>query len=92
MNITDDDIQICEELLLPSGCNFTEEQIKLIKCLDSTEIIACPGSGKTTLLLAKLLSVTNHYPLKHNSGVCVLSHTNVAINEIQDKFDKKLAN
>ncbi|WP_430394705.1 UvrD-helicase domain-containing protein [Enterococcus faecalis] len=90
MNITDDDIQICEELLLPSGCNFTEEQIKLIKCLDSTEIIACPGSGKTTLLLAKLLSVTNHYPLKHNSGVCVLSHTNVAINEIQDKFDKKI--
>lgn len=90
MNITDEDIKICEELLLPFNSSFTEEQIRLIKCLDSTEIIACPGSGKTTLLLAKLLSVSNHSPLKNNSGICVLSHTNVAINEIQNKFGEKM--
>lgn len=89
MNITDEDISICEELLLPTGCFFTEEQVGLIKYLDSTEIIACPGSGKTTLLLAKLLSISNHSPLKNNSGICVLSHTNVAINEIRDKFGEK---
>lgn len=89
MNITDEDISICENLLLPHGCSFTEEQVGLIKCLDSTEIIACPGSGKTTLLLAKLLSISNYSPLKNNSGICVLSHTNVAINEIRDKFGEK---
>ncbi|MGG5305640.1 hypothetical protein IGK38_000273 [Enterococcus pernyi] len=91
MEITNKDIEICEKLLLPPECSFTEEQVKLIKCLDSTEIIACPGSGKTTLLLAKLLSVANHSPLKYNSGICVLSHTNVAINEIQDKYGKKIS-
>lgn len=89
MKITNRDIELCEKLLLPHDCKFTKEQLDLIKCLDSTEILACPGSGKTTILLAKLLCVTNHFPLKNNSGVCVLSHTNVAINEIRDNFGQK---
>ena len=82
INITDKDISWAERILLPTAEHFDEEQKAVIKCFETKDICACPGSGKTTALLAKLLILSQHMPLKNNRGICVLTHTNVAIDEI----------
>lgn len=46
---------------------------------------AYPGSGKTTVLAAKLLMLARNWESKR-SGVCVLSHTNVARDEIKKRL------
>lgn len=86
IKITQEDIQYAESLLLPKGKTFNEERRNIITCLETKDIKACPGSGKTTTLLAKLAIISKKLPLIHNSGVCVLTHTNVAINEIKTKL------
>lgn len=52
---------------------------------ESADIRACAGSGKTTLLVAKLAILLGNWPHRHR-GVCVLSHTNVAHEEIRRRF------
>ena len=47
----------------------------------SRDFNAVPGSGKTSLLAAKLLLLANKWPYA-NKGACILSHTNVAREEI----------
>ena len=83
IQITDSEINEVERILLPSGCIFNQERREFIKCMNSTDVIACPGSGKTTALLAKLLILTQKMPFPDKRGICVLTHTNVAINEIK---------
>jgi len=83
--ITNDDISWVERILLPSGEHFNEEQKAVIRCFETKDILACPGSGKTTALLAKLLILSRQMPLENNRGICVLTHTNVAIDEIKKK-------
>ena len=48
---------------------------------------ACPGSGKTTLVAAKLLILSKKWTAKHR-GICVLTHTNVACDEIRERLQK----
>lgn len=48
---------------------------------DSRDFNAVPGSGKTSLLAAKLLLLAKKWPHTRR-GICVLSHTNVARDEI----------
>lgn len=86
---TFEEIKYAESLLLPSGKLFEEDKIKIILCNESKPIKACPGSGKTTTLLAKLAILANRMPLGNNQGICVLTHTNVAINEIKSKLGHK---
>ena len=88
---TDNEIKHASEILLPKGYCFLNdaEKTEIIKCNDSKDIVACPGSGKTTTLLAKLLILANRMPLEKNKGICVLTHTNVAIDEIKDKLGSK---
>ena len=83
IRITDEDIEFAEELLLPEGKEFDEERRRVIKCLDSIDVHACPGSGKTTALLAKLVILAQKMPIRGNRGICVLTHTNVAIDEVE---------
>lgn len=85
IQICDADIARAEELLLPPGCCFNEERRDYIKCMESRDVVACPGSGKTTALLAKLLILARAMPLPANRGVCVLTHTNIAIDEIKKR-------
>ena len=80
------DFSSLEKLLLPPSCHFSDDARRVINCWESKEILACPGSGKTTVLIAKLRLLADHLPLPNGRGVCVLSHTNVAINEIKNKF------
>lgn len=87
--VTSDEIKKAEKILLPEGETFGgegSERVKVIKELDkSCDVVACPGSGKTTVLLAKLLILANRMPFEDDRGICVLTHTNVAIDEIKRK-------
>lgn len=80
------DIQSVEKLLLPHGAHFQEDARNVIRCWHSTDVAACPGSGKTTVLLAKLKLLADRMPLENGAGICVLSHTNVAVNEIKNRL------
>ena len=84
--ISDQDIQAVEELLLPHDAHFPEDARNVIRCWHSTDVAACPGSGKTTVLLAKLKLLADKMPLENGAGICVLSHTNVAVDEIKNRL------
>lgn len=69
----------------------TGERVTAIQCLENKPIVACPGSGKTTVLLAKLIILSNRMPFDDGRGICVLTHTNVAIDLIKDKLGVEAA-
>ena len=84
--VSDLEIEDAERLLLPKGRHFDEEARSVIRRWTSTDVVACPGSGKTTVLLAKLKILADRMPLDSGAGICVLSHTNVAVNELQKRL------
>lgn len=84
LNITDEDIAFVENHF---GFKFNEGQKKIIRFWDSNDIQACPGSGKTTTLAAKLIILAKKIPKSFKQGVCVITHTNVAVAEIKSKLD-----
>lgn len=85
----EDSLREVFKLLTGKDGNFDEEKQKIINCTDSAHIQACPGSGKTTTLLAKLVLLAEQMPLKNGKGICVLTYTNVAIDEIKSKLGHK---
>lgn len=88
INVTNDDINYAATILkIPNG--FDEKRVEVIKYMKSKDIVACPGSGKTTVLLAKLIILSKYLPLNNNKGVCVITHTNVAIDEIKERLGDK---
>lgn len=91
INVTDEDIEYAEKLLLDSEEKFDKEERLpiIINFGESFDVNACPGSGKTTVLLAKLIILSRKLPLNNGQGICVLTHTNVAINEIKTRLDDK---
>lgn len=84
--ISDADVAWASELMGLGPAGFAkvgddESRLLAIKNMDTADFEACPGSGKTTLLVAKLAILANRW--RHpRQGVCVLSHTNAARNEI----------
>ena len=91
LDVTKEDIEYAEKILF-GKCNIfdEEERMPIIENFrESFDVKACPGSGKTTVLLAKLIILSRKMPLKDGMGVCVLTHTNVAINEIINKLGEK---
>lgn len=94
-NISEEEIEVVEKMLLPENCHFADDAKTVIRYWKSTDVCACPGSGKTTVLLAKLKLIADRMPLENEAGICVLSHTNVAVNEIKSKmteYSDKLMN
>lgn len=85
---TDPEIKRAHDLLLAGKPDFEKDKVDIIKNNESRDIKACPGSGKTTVLLAKLLILSDRLPFEDGSGVCVITHTNVAVNEIKSRFGK----
>jgi DNA helicase II / ATP-dependent DNA helicase PcrA len=75
-----------ERLLLPEGCYFTKEQRQVIDSEGNANIIAGPGCGKTTVLIAKIASLIKQNTTK--KGICVITHTNVAVDEIKTQLKK----
>ncbi|MCT4552890.1 MAG: UvrD-helicase domain-containing protein [Alphaproteobacteria bacterium] len=68
-----------------------EKQIEFIKNLDTLDIHAVPGAGKTTMLGIKIACLLDNWKKlpNQNHGMCILSHTNTAKDEIL-KILKKL--
>ena len=81
--ITDEDIdRVSAEL----GIEVLDDQRRyFLSNLSSFDASACPGSGKTTLVVAKLRLLTKAWQSR-TRGICILSHTNVAKNEINKRF------
>jgi hypothetical protein len=88
INISDEEIQYVERLLLPAGKTFDPERVDFIRNFNTIDLQAVPGSGKTTALLAKLVILERKLPFADGSGILVLSHTNAAIDEIKEKIQK----
>jgi DNA helicase II / ATP-dependent DNA helicase PcrA len=88
INITNEEIQYSEQLLLPIGKTFDDERRNFIRNFNTIDLQAVPGSGKTTALLAKLLILEHKLPFDGGSAILVLSHTNAAIDEIKEKIQK----
>lgn len=86
---TDEEIKIAHDILLKGKKPFDTHRIDIIKENSSCYVQASPGSGKTTALLTKLMILANKMPLYSGKGVCVLTHTNVAIDEIKAKLGQK---
>lgn len=88
--ITDEHVRwACHVMGLPSdafaGPDGNDPRQEAIKALSTLDVEACPGSGKTTLLVAKLAILANGWTSR-SQGICVLSHTNAARNEIGQRL------
>lgn len=81
--ISDEDIEWIKTIM--PDIEFDDCRINILKNMQGTDVHACPGSGKTTLLVAKLAILAKNWN-QENRGICVLSHTNVAREEIQERL------
>ena len=83
--ITDDDIDwVCSVMGLDA---FDEPRRAYLKHRTTVDVSACPGSGKTTLIVAKLAILARKWPHR-TKGICVLSHTNVAREQIERRLGR----
>ena len=87
IEITDRDIDEVEaHFRRHFDCSFAEKNTReALKCVNSRDIQAGPGSGKTTVLVAKL-AILSKKGLRRDTGICVLSHTNVARKEVETRL------
>jgi len=83
IQVTDEDIAKVEQHF---GFHFNGDQKRVIHFWDSTDIQACPGSGKTTTLAAKLIILAEKLPKFFHQGICIITHTNTAVDEIKYKL------
>lgn len=93
IEITERDIKRVEDIFFNGTGTFEDERgerYAFISCIDrSIDVEACPGSGKTTSLLAKIYLLAEKLANSNGKGICVLTHTNVAIDEIKKNLGKK---
>ena len=81
--ITDADVDWVIELM---GLESLDEPRRnFLQSMDTIDVAACPGSGKTTLVVAKLAILARHWTSRVQ-GICVLSHTNAAREEIEKRL------
>lgn len=83
--ITDEDIDSLEKSW--GDVKFDSVRREIIKDLSSFDVQAFPGTGKTTVLVAKLALLAKKWPYA-TKGICVLSHTNVAREEIEMRLGR----
>lgn len=86
---SEQEIREAHDILLNGLPDFDDARKDVIMNNSSCYVQACPGSGKTTTLLAKLIILANRMPFPDGKGICVLTHTNVAIDEIKAKLGQK---
>lgn len=79
-------VQDISEVEKRLSLSFDDGSKEFIKCSVSKDIQACPGAGKTTSLVAKLDIISRQMPFPDKSGVLVLTHTNVAVDEVKIKL------
>jgi DNA helicase-2/ATP-dependent DNA helicase PcrA len=81
--VDDDDVAWASRILGLTGLD--EARRDFLTTMDSVDVTACPGSGKTTLVVAKLAILARKWKSR-TKGICVLSHTNVAREEIEGRL------
>lgn len=81
--ITDEDIEWISGLMKLEGLD--EQRLAFLRSRETLDVSACPGSGKTTLVVAKLAMLARKWKSR-TRGICVLSHTNVARHEIEQRL------
>lgn len=81
--INDEDVRWACELMNLKPLDSPRKDF--LKSLSTIDVSACPGSGKTTLVVAKLAMMARKWR-SNTSGICVLSHTNVAREEIERRL------
>ena len=81
--VTEDDIEWVSKVLQLRKLDAPRRDF--LMSLDSMDVSACPGSGKTTLVVAKLAILARKWK-SPTRGICVLSHTNVARKEIEERL------
>lgn len=85
IQISDENIQ---EIGLEFDCDYSDDSRRqALLRTTSMDVQACPGSGKTTLLVAKLGILAKKW-LWRDRGILVLSHTNVAREEVEQRLAK----
>lgn len=87
ITIDDNDVHSIAQTL---DCTFDAPHVDFLKATRAIDLHACPGSGKTTLLVAKLSLLARKWPWR-DRGVLVLSHTNVARSEVEQRLAKEPA-
>ncbi len=81
--VTDDDIELVQSIM--SLRDFDEPRKTFLRSNTTLDVSACPGSGKTTMVVAKLAILARKWPHR-TKGICILSHTNAARAEIQNRL------
>lgn len=87
------DIQDAKYFLEKQGLKDNESNTRanILSCWESVDIPSCPGSGKTTILVTKLAWAIERWKAD-SEGICVLSHTNVAKEEIKKRLTTRQSN
>jgi hypothetical protein len=82
-----DEIEQVEKILI-NWNKFCEKRTKILTDFDTNfQVQACPWSWKTTLLVWKIFLLAQKIDLTKESA-CILTHTNVAVDEIKEKIKK----
>ena len=81
--ISDDDVNWVSVLMRLDALDAP--RLAFLTARHTLDVSACPGSGKTTLIVAKLAMLARNWPHR-TKGICVLSHTNVAREEVQRRL------
>src|SRR5690625_2094117 len=85
--VTDEDIDWVRDLLKLD--EFDEPRREFLKSHSTVDVLGCPGSRKTTLIVAKLAILARKWPHR-TRGICVLSHTNVAREQIERRLGQTM--
>ena len=80
--VVDEDVEWIRGVM---NLEFDQSRQEFLRARTTLDVSACPGSGKTTLVVAKLAIMARKWPHR-TKGICVLSHTNAAREEIQRRL------
>lgn len=78
----EEQLEIITFNILPFGAKFSKQQKDAILSEGNANVVAGPGTGKTTVLIAKCALLLKEYMNSH-TGICLITHTNVAVDEIK---------
>ena len=85
--MTNDLLRFIQDRVLPPRGYFSEEQINIIFEDNKMDVVAGPGTGKTTVLTARIKVLLEKLQ-NSKEGMCILTHTNVAVDEIRISLRK----